>query len=385
VQTAATTERVAAAKRQRRGPARVLVFTVKPPGLSPGQRFRLEQWAPYVKASDDIEMEFLPFESPELTRVLYEMGKKPEKALWVLRDFFRRAAHVVRARKYDAVIIYREASLIGPAIWERVLAGLNIPFILDFDDAIWMPTQVSKANGIFAKLHFVGKTSTLCKLASAVIVGNNFLADYARERNRNTFVLPTSIDLSNYRVMPEAKPSDPFIVSWTGSTHTLYNFEAAREPLEKLAKKRKLVVKVICNKPPEKPIAGAENIFLPWKAEGEAEAVGDTHVGIMPLQDEPYMRGKCGLKALQFMATGRPVVLSPIGMNRDLIKNGENGFLATTTDEWVDALEKLASSPALREKLGRAGRQTIENAYAATVVADQLADVIHRVVSPSKS
>lgn len=359
--------------------ARLLVFTVKPPGLSPGQRFRLEQWAPHVRAQGDIEMDFLPFESPALTSILYERGRKPEKAFWVMRDFARRAAHVLRARHYDAVVIYREASLIGPAFWERVLTGLNIPFLLDFDDAIWMPTQVSKANGIFAKLHFVGKTATLCKLASAVLVGNEFLASYARQYNPRTFVLPTSIDLATYPVLAEASPAEPFVVSWTGSTHTLYNFEAARPALERLARQRKLVVKVICNRPPDRPIAGAENVFLPWRPEGEAEAIADAHVGIMPLQDEPYMRGKCGLKALQFMATGRPVVVSPVGMNRDLVVSGENGFLATTDDEWVDALDKLARSPDLRARVGAAGRRTIEERFSASVVAGQLVDVVKRV------
>ena len=362
-------------------PARLIVFTVKPPGISPGQRFRLEQWAPYVRERNGIEMDFVPFESPELTNVLYKTGRRAQKAAWVLRDFARRAVHVMRARKYDAAVIYREASLIGPAVWERVLVAARIPFILDFDDAIWMPTQVSKANGVFAKLHFVGKTSTLCRLASAVTVGNNYLAEYSRERNPRTYVLPTSIDLRNYPVLPERTPAEPFVVTWSGSMHTLYNFEEARRPLEVLARRRKLVVRVICNQPPARPIAGAENVFIPWKQEGEAEAIADTHVGIMPLQDEPYMRGKCGLKALQYMATGRPVVVSPIGMNSDLIQSGQNGFLARTTEEWVDALEKLASSAELRHRLGRAGRATIESTYAGDVVAGQFARVVERVTT----
>lgn len=366
-------------------PTRLIVFTVKPPGISPGQRFRLEQWAPYVRDRNGIEMDFVPFESPELTNVLYKTGHLPEKALWVLRDFARRAGHVMRARRYDAAVIYREASLIGPAFWEHVLVAAGIPFILDFDDAIWMPTQVSKANGVFAKLHFVGKTSTLCRLASAVTVGNNYLAEYARERNARTYVLPTSIDLRKYPVLPERTPAEPFVVTWSGSMHTLYNFEEARQPLEELARRRRLVVRVICNQPPARPIAGAENVFIPWKQEGEAEAIADTHVGLMPLQDEPYMRGKCGLKALQFMATGRPVVVSPVGMNSDLVRSGHNGFLARTTDEWVDALEKLARSPELRHQLGRAARATIESTYAGEVVADEFARVVERVTSAQPS
>ena len=357
-------------------PVRLLVFTLKATGLSPGQRFRLEQWSPYVRERDRIEMDFVPFESPRLTELLYKPGHKPRKALFVLRDFVRRAGDVLRARRYDAAVIYREASLIGPAIYERILARAKVPFILDFDDAIWMTVaKLSKANGIFSKLHFQGKTSTICRLASAVTVGNEFLASYARQHSDNVHVLPTSIDLDKYPVQPEPG-SEPFVVTWSGSVHTLYNFEEARPALERLAQRRKILVRVICNEPPSRPIAGAENEFIKWREEGEAEEIGKTHVGIMPLQDEPFMRGKCGLKALQFMATGKPVVVSPVGMNTDLVRSGQNGILASSTDEWVAALEQLADSPELRQRLGRAGRTTVEEKYAGSVVAAQFARVV---------
>ncbi len=366
--------------------SRLLVFTVKPAGLSPGQRFRLEQWAPVLASRHRIAMDFVPFESPRLTELLYKPGHKPQKAYWVLRDFLRRALHVRGARRYDAVVVYREASLIGPAFYERILSALRVPMILDFDDAIWMPSQGSKANGIFAKLHFVQKTSTLCRLASAVSVGNEFLADYARAYNPSTHILPTSIDLDAYPVQPELPQPDesgatPFVVSWSGSLSTLYNFEQARPALERLAQRRKLVVKVICNAPPDRPIAHAENVFVPWQEHGEAEALGRAHVGIMPLQDEPYMHGKCGLKALQYMATARPVVVSPVGMNTQLIQSGENGLLASSTDDWVAALERLARDAALRTRLGRAGRATVEAHYAKNVVATTFATVVKGVLA----
>lgn len=375
------------AKRRPAGTAtRLLVLTIKPAGISPGQRFRLEQWAPYVAASDGIEMDFVPFESPELTRVLYREGHVPTKAFWVLRDFARRAGDVVRARQYDAVVIYREASLIGPAIYERLLGAMRIPFILDFDDAIWMPTQVSKANGLFAKLHFVGKTGTLCRHAAAVTVGNEYLARYARRFNPDgCFVLPTSIDLNTYAPQPEASEEESFVVCWSGSMHTLYNFEEARPALERLASRRKIVVKVICNRPPDRPIAGATNVFVPWQETGEAEAIGNAHVGIMPLQDEPYMHGKCGLKALQYMATGRPVVVSPIGMNRDLVRDGDNGFLASSIDDWVRALERLADDRELRRTMGQRARTTVEEAYSASVVASKFARAVEYATSSSRS
>lgn len=359
---------------------RVLAFVSKRLGLSPGQRFRIEQWAPYARKLG-VDVDFVPFESPRLTEMLYEPGRRASKAAWVLWDFLRRAEHVARARRYDAAFVFREVSLLGPALYERVLARMKVPFIFDFDDAIWMTdAPPSKANGIFSKLHFHGKTSTICRLASAVTVGNEFLASYARDRSSNVFVLPTSIDLATYPVQPLLKEEDFFVVTWSGSVHTLYNLEAAREPLERLARRRRVRVRVICNRPPDRPIAHADNEFIPWQEAGEAEAIGATHVGIMPLQDEPFMHGKCGLKALQFMATGRPVVVSPVGMNKDLVQSGQNGFLAGSTDEWVDALERLATSAELRERLGLAGRATVEKTFAGSVVARKFVDVVRRVV-----
>lgn len=360
-------------------PRRLLVLTPKPKGISPGQRFRLEQWAPRLERDHGIELDFVPFESPRLTELLYQHGHKAEKAVWVLWDFTRRLRQLVRAGRYDAVVIYREVALIGPAVYERALKALGIPMFFDFDDAIWHPGQISGVNGIFSRLHFWGKTSTVCRLVDGVVVGNAYLAEYARLRNPNVFVVPTSIELEDYAEQPEASGSR-FVVAWSGSTHTLPHFEHARGVLEELARRRPLTVRVVCNRPPDRPIAGAENVFVPWSEKGEATNVGAAHVGIMPLPDDDYTRGKCGLKALQFMAVGRPVVVSNVGMNGQLVLSGVNGFLATTPTEWLEALEALAASRELRERLGRAGRATIEREYSAGVVAARFAAAVRQTL-----
>ena len=139
---------------------------------------------------------------------------------------------------------------------------------------------------------------------------------------------------------------------------------------------------MICNKPPDRPIAGAEMRFVPWSAHNEAQEVGTCHAGIMPLADDEVTRGKCGLKALQYMATGRPVVVSPVGMNRDLIEHGRNGFLAATQSDFVDALLKLAESRELRARVGAEARRTVENGYSAEAVAAKFAKVVRSVTDP---
>jgi glycosyltransferase involved in cell wall biosynthesis len=138
-------------------------------------------------------------------------------------------------------------------------------------------------------------------------------------------------------------------------------------------------VKVICNVPPQRPIEGAENVFTPWSEQGEAEEIGASHVGIMPLSDNEVTRGKCGLKALQCMATGRPVVVSPVGVNSQIVEHGRNGFLAATDSEMVEALRRLWLDAGLRARLGKAARRTVEQGYSAEIGAARMAAVIRFV------
>jgi glycosyltransferase involved in cell wall biosynthesis len=362
---------------------RLLVLASKPRGLSPSQRFRLEQWAPYLAEEHSITLDFAPFESKELADILYKPGRYPAKAMLVLRDFIRRSRVLSDARPYDAVVIHREAALIGPAFYERLLAWTGKPLIFDFDDSIWSHAQQMR-HGNFSRLHFFGKTRTICRLASAVSAGNAFLADYARHVNDNVSIVPTSIDLVNYPVQPEPAAGRPFVVCWTGSTSTLAHFEFAREPLESLAQLIPLKVKVICNEPPQRPIAGADTCFVRWSQEREAEEIGDSHVGIMPLPDDEVTRGKCGLKALQCMATGRPVVVSDVGVNTEIIAHGVNGYLASTAQDFVDALLQLAKSPARRAAMGREARRTVEERYSAEAVAARFAEVVRSVTEPAR-
>ena len=357
---------------------RVLVLASKPRGLSPSQRFRLEQWAPHLARDHGITLDFAPFESRRLAHILYQPGRHVSKALLVARDFIRRSKVLLDVRNYDAVVIHREAALIGPAIYERLLAWSGKPIIFDFDDSIWSPAQEMR-HGIFSRLHFFGKTRTICRIASAVSAGNAFLADYARRVNGKVFVVPTTIDLANYPVIPEPSPDRPFVVCWTGSTSTLAHFEYARTPLERLASQIPIVVKVICNVPPELPIAGAEMRFVRWSEEREAHEIGDCHVGIMPLPDDEVAHGKCGLKALQCMATGRPVVISPVGVNKEIVEHERNGFLAGTDDDFVAALLRLANSSDLRRQMGASARETVEARYSAELGAAKFAEVVRAV------
>jgi glycosyltransferase involved in cell wall biosynthesis len=353
---------------------RLLALVQKRPGLSPGQRFRLEQWSPLLEAKHGIRIDFEPFESTELTDVLYRPGHKARKAVLLVRDTLRRRRVLGESRKYDGIVIYREAAMLGPAIYERLLTWLGVPIFMDFDDAIWFTTP-APPNGVFSYLRFASKAATICRLSRAVIVGNQYLASYARQFSSNVHVVPTSIELRDYPVQPPIPP-EPFTVVWSGSLSTLSHLEEAREPIETLGKQRHVVLRVIANKPPPRPFANVENVFIPWSAKGEAETLGRAHVGIMPLPDDKYTRGKCALKALQYMAVGVPALVSPVGVNTDVIQHGKNGLLASSTSEWLDSLYQLAHSPELRSSLGVAGRQTVEAKYSSIVAAATFAHAV---------
>lgn len=353
---------------------RVLALVSKPLGVAPGQRFRLEQWAPLL-IDHGISVDFSVFESASLTRVLYEPGRRAIKAAYVVRDAVRRRSVLDQAKSYDLIVIHRQASLLGPAIYERLLARSGKPIVFDFDDAIWVPNAGS-VNGWFARLRFPGKVATICRLSSAVVVGNRYLADYASRFNRSVHVIPSTIDLDLFPVQPPLQQDNPFVIVWSGSISTLPHLETARAALETFGRKRKTVLRVICSRPPEFTFEGIEIEFVSWAADGEAARLGASHAGIMPLPDDPFTRGKGGFKALLYMAVGRPAVLSPVGVNTEIIEHGRNGMLARTTDEWVAALDSLAESRSLRERIASAGRATVEQRFSAQAGAASFASVV---------
>jgi len=296
----------------------------------------------------------------------------------MLSDTMRRGAVLAQARECDAIVIFREASMLGPAVFERLLARSGKPIIFDFDDAIWV--HRAGVNGWFTRLRFPGKTSTICQLASAVVVSNSYLAGYAGRWNNNVRVIPSTVDLDLFRLQPPLKQESPFVIVWTGSASTLSHLETARTAIERFGRMRKTVLRVICSRPPKRAFDGVDLQFVPWSAEGEATELGMSHVGIMPLPDDEYTRGKGGYKGLLYMAVGRPVVLSPVGVNVEIVQHGMNGMLAQTEDEWVGALEQLADSSALRARLAAAGRLSVQNGYSAAAGASAFARVVNEVV-----
>jgi len=338
----------------------------------------LEQWAPILREEHGISLEFCAFESPRLTEVIYTHGNVLQKGTLMLRDFLRRGAAVRLAGRYDAAVVYREVATLGPSFWERILARLDVPFLFDFDDAIWMNAThgARTVNGVFQRLRFPGKTATIAKLARVVTVGNRFLADWTRQFNAAVHVVTTSIDIHQYAVQPELPAEATFTLGWMGSHSTLANLEIVRDAVERFGAKQRTKLLVVCDVPLERPFRNVENVFVRWSAAREAADIGEMHVGLMPLGDDAFARGKCGCKALQYMAAGRPCIVSPVGVNSEIVRHGQNGMVASTTAEWLAAFEAMAGSGELRERLASEGRRSVEQAFSAGSAAAKFAEAL---------
>jgi len=343
---------------------------------SPGQRYRIEQWEPLLRERG-VEITYAPFECEELHRAVYQPGNLARKLALVSRAFARRRSLMKSVRDYDAVYVFREAALLGPAIFERQIHRLGVPMVFDFDDAIFVSYR-SPSNGYLSYLKMAGKTAGICKLATHVTVGNRYLADYALRHNSQVTIVPTTIDTEEYTVLGVPARSDVPVIGWTGSYSTRQHLDTLRTVLQRLAKRQRFRLRVIGASSYE--LEGVDVESINWRSETEVEDLRPVDVGIMPLPDDAWSKGKCGLKALQFMALGLPVVCSPVGVNTEIIQDGENGLLAAGEDDWVEKLSRLLNSVELRSQLGKAARATVVNKYSAAAQAPRFYQVLESAV-----
>lgn len=341
---------------------------------SPGQRFRIEQWEPLLRQRG-VEITYAPFENELLHGLLYKAGNMGGKLAQVSRGFARRLSLINSVKQFDAVYIFREAALLGPAVFERMIKRRRVPIVFDFDDAVFVSYR-SPSNGYLSYLKFAAKTKTICRLASHVMVGNSYLADYARQFNPHVTIVPTTIDTEKYSVR-HSNPSDIPVIGWTGSFSTVQHLDTLRGALQKLAEREKFRLRVIGT--PEYRLEGVPVEAIPWRSESELDDLRPIDLGVMPLPNDAWSKGKCGLKALQFMALGIPTICSPVGVNTEIIQDGENGFIADTEQEWVDKMGRLLRSVELRNQLGLAGRATVDQKYSAIAQAPRVYEVLESI------
>lgn len=350
----------------------MLALLPYPVGRVAGQRFRMEQWAPLL-AAEGIEVTHSPFLDPRALDVLYRTGHAGAKARAVLAGYLRRMLELAAYSRFDVLFVYREAALLGTA-WIESLAARRRPLVFDFDDAIYLPAT-SDANRAFGFLKRSSKVPALCRLARAVTVGNEVLAQYARHYSAHVEVVPTTIDTDAYR--PDPRPPNPRpVVGWTGSTTTAAYLTRMGPVLRRLRETCEFELRVVGA---DVRIEGIDVRCVPWSAATETDDIRGMDVGLMPLTDDPWSRGKCALKALQYMALGIPPVVSPVGVNAQVVSDGVNGFHAVSDEDWVRAIARLLSDADLRRRMGDAARRTVESGYAARVHAPRLGALLRQV------
>ena len=359
---------------------RVLAVVPSIYDTSPGQRFRIEQWEPILRQSD-VEITYAPFENDELRAVLYEGGQVLNKVGAVMRNMKRRRDELSDAGDFDLVYIFREAALLGPPWFERKIAKSGVPVVFDFDDAVFVSYK-SPSNGYLSYLKFPGKTAEICRLATHVMAGNEYLADYARQTNKNVTIIPTTIDTDKYEYLDRPADLETITIGWSGSFSTIQHLDTIRDVLQELAHDEKFRLRVIGT--PVYKIPGVDTEAIQWRSDSEIADLQQIDIGLMPLPDENWTKGKCGLKALQYMALGIPTICSPVGVNSTIIQDGVNGFLAAGKAEWIEKIKRLMHSVKLRRDLGHAGRETVEREYSATAIAPKVLEVFRSAVKTSQ-
>jgi len=326
---------------------------------SPGQRYRHEQYIDYLQ-NNDVECSFVPLLTTEKEDAIFYGKRLMPKILIGLKALFRRFRSITKAGKYDVIYVYRDAFFFG-AFFEKWLRKKNVKIIYDFDDAIWLMDK-NENQGIFNKLKDPAKTATITALSDLVIVGNEYLAGYARKFNSNVHIIPSTIDFDRYTSVTK-KENDRICIGWTGSFSTIKHFETIIDALKVLKKKYedKIYFKVIGD-------AHFENKALeiagePWNSATEVADLAELDIGVMPLPDNEWTKGKCAMKGLQYMALAIPTVMSPVGVNADIIRDGKNGLLASTHEEWITKLSLLIEDVALRKQIGEEGKVTVKKEY----------------------
>ena len=358
-------------------PLRVLVFAQYPPDTAPGQRFRFEQYIGPL-AQLGIELEPRTILDEQTLATLYERGNIWSKVRFGALGLVERIRDVVAARHYDLAFVYRAVYPVGPSVFELALRQLGVPYVLDFDDAIYIP-HTSQANWFVKPLKYTGKTASSAAAASLVTTGNAHLATWARRHNPNVRVLPTTIDTTSYAYAP-VNPSKegPLTIGWTGSATTTPHLVTIGNALAQLQREEGIRIRVVGDR--SFRIPGAEVDATDWRADSEVADLREFDIGIMPLPEDEWSRGKCGLKALQCMALGIPTVMSPVGVNTDIARGGA-AVLASSHEGWVNALRDLLHDPAERARLAVAGRERVVASYSVDGNVDVWADALRSVPS----
>jgi glycosyltransferase involved in cell wall biosynthesis len=358
---------------------KILFIVPYPQKESPSQRFRFEQYLDFLK-ENNIDYKIAPFLDLETWKIFYQPKKHFAKAKGIIKGIIRRFSLLKDLDNYDIVFIHREACPVGPAYFEKLIAKkYKKKIVFDFDDAIWLP-NTSKANNSLSWLKKPEKTFDIISYAKYISAGNKYLADFSKKINPNVKIIPTTIDTDYHKVQQRNISEKKVInIGWTGSATTIEHYKLSYDFLSKINDiyGDQVMFTVISNIAPEN--APFKVNFLKWQKDTEISDLNTFDIGIMPLPNDKWAEGKCGFKGLQYMSLAIPAVMSPVGVNKDIITDGENGFLPNNDAEWVEILTKLIDDANLRMRIGNEGAKNLEKNYSVNANKIKYLELIQEV------
>lgn len=351
-----------------------VLFLTKYARNGASSRYRFFQYLPWLEQAG-FECQVQPLFDEAYLVHRYQSGRGHVGD--ILRAFLRRFVTLTTARRFDLVVLEYEFLPYFPALPERLLGWLGVPYVADYDDALFHRYDQHRSGWVRRLLS--DKIAQVMRGAHLVTAGNAYLADYARRAGAvRVETIPTVIDLERYPPSHTEPALDtPFTIGWIGSPTTAKYLQAIVPALAEVCANGKGRVRLIGSGPVDLPGVPVE--VLPWDEATEVDRLTQFDVGIMPLPDEPWERGKCGFKLIQYMACGLPVVASPVGVNHEIVEQGVNGYLAETPAEWIQALNALSLDYDLRQRMGLAGRKKVEQNYSLQVTGPRLAALFKAV------
>lgn len=349
---------------------KVLYFT-KYTQQGASSRMRSYQYFPYLEQAG-IAVTVKPFFEGDYLVSLYA-GKKNKVA--IAKAYARRFLNLFTVFSYDVVVIEKELFPYFFSWFESLLVLLGIKYIVDYDDAIFHNYDLSSNKLIRCLLK--NKIDTVMRHSYCIIAGNDYLAKRAQRAGAKRIeIIPTVIDLQRYPPKTEYY-SNQIIIGWIGSPSTFKYVKQITSVLKELTQKYKVQIHIVGA---NEAIGLEENMqFISWTANSEVQSILNFDIGIMPLEDTPWELGKCSYKLIQYMACGVPVVASNIGMNKEVVEEGENGYLVNNEEEWLIALKKLVLDETHREKMGTNGRVKVEVSYCLQQTNAKLISILENV------
>jgi glycosyltransferase involved in cell wall biosynthesis len=355
---------------------RILIICPYPHDVAPSQRLKYEQYISDWEAKG-YQVDLSPFMNLTFWNIVYKKGFLWSKIFWTLIGYFKRTLTLFKLPFYDLVYIHLWVVPFGPPIWERLYSWLQPKIIYDIDDMIFLHAS-SKVNPFIQYLKGASRINYLLKHSKHNIVCTPVLEEYARKFSSKVTDISSTINTEIYLPKADYNIHHSITIGWSGS-HSTLRYACLLEDVF-LALEKKFSITILLIGATQNPFKKIQATCLPWKASTEVEDLQKIDIGVYPMPDEPWVYGKSGLKALQYMALGIPTVASALGANYRIISNSVDGYLVSTFAEWEDRLTQLILDKDLRERIGKAGRVKVEETYSVKANRKRYWEIIKGVI-----